>query len=168
MLIISGILSKAILFLWNHSSITLNGIAQGWITDQIKVLLSQHGFENTLVDFGESYASGLFEKARPWNILVEGRNTEKLISLSNMAIATSAGYGTSFEPSIQHHHIFNSKNGKSANNFKAVSVISKKAWLSDAVSTASLSMSKTNLKAVCKKLKLKALIQEKNNFIQIT
>ena len=93
--------------LHNNTSITLNGIAQGWITDQITILLKKNGFTNTLVDFGESYASGLYEEKRNWNILIQGRNTDRVISLSNKAIATSAGHGTIFEPTMKYHHIFN-------------------------------------------------------------
>ena len=48
--------------LQNKSSITLNGIAQGWITDKITSLLIKNGFKNTLVDFGENYAIGLYEE----------------------------------------------------------------------------------------------------------
>ena len=50
--------------LQNQSSITLNGIAQGWITDKITNLLIENGFTNTLVDFGESYAAGLYEEKK--------------------------------------------------------------------------------------------------------
>ena len=152
----------------NRSSITLNGIAQGWITDKITKLLSNNGFTDTLVDFGESYASGMFEYTRPWNILIKGKNTEKVVNVSNKAIATSGGHGTIFEPSMKYHHIFNTKTGKSSNNFKAVSVISDKAWLSDAISTSSLSMKKETLKKLCKHLKAKAIVQENKSFVEIT
>ncbi len=152
----------------NKASITLNGIAQGWITDQITNILSNNGFTDTLVDFGENYASGMFENTRPWNILIKGKNTEKVVNISNKAIATSGGYGTIFEPSMKHHHIFNTKTGKSSNNFRAVSIISDKAWLSDAISTASLSMKKETLKKLCKDLHAKAIVQENKSFVEIT
>ncbi len=152
----------------NDASITLNGIAQGWITDQIKSLLAKNGYNNTLVDFGESYASGLFERKRPWNILIKGENTARVVELSNKAVATSAGYGTSFEPNSKYHHIFNTRDGSSSNNFRAVSIISDKAWLSDSVSTASLSMSEKEIKTLSKALKFKAYIQKENNFLEIS
>ena len=152
----------------NDASITLNGIAQGWITDQIKSLLAKNGYNNTLVDFGESYASGLFERKRPWNILIKGENTARVVELSNKAVATSAGYGTSFEPNSKYHHIFNTRDGSSSNNFRAVSIISDKAWLSDSVSTASLSMSEKTIKTLSKALKFKAYIQKENNFLEIS
>ena len=150
------------------SSITLNGIAQGWITDQITTLLKKNGFSNTLVDFGESYASGLYEEKRNWNILIQGRDTEKVISLSNKAIATSAGHGTIFEPTMKYHHIFNTKNGLSSNNFKTVSIISKKAWMADAISTSALSMNKESLLELSKNLNLEVIVQEKNKLIALS
>ena len=150
------------------SSITLNGIAQGWITDQITNLLSENGFTNTLVDFGENYALGLYEEKRAWNILIEGRNASKVVSLSNKAIATSAGHGTIFEPTMKYHHIFNTKNGLSSNNFKTVSIISKKAWMADAISTSSLSMNKDNLLQLSKSLDFKAIVQEKNSLLALS
>ena len=150
------------------SSITLNGIAQGWITDQITNLLLESGFTNTLVDFGENYALGLYEEKRPWNILIEGRNASKVVSLSNKAIATSAGHGTVFEPTMKYHHIFNTKNGLSSNNFKTVSIISKKAWMADAISTSALSMNKDNLLQLSKSLDFKAIVQEKNSLLTLS
>ena len=162
------VLEKNKILLKNNSSITLNGIAQGWITDQIKILLSKNGYNNTLVDFGENYASGLFEKKRPWNILVKGRNASQVVRLTNKAIATSSGFGTSFEPSIKHHHIFNTKNGRSSNNYKSVSIISEKAWMADSVSTASLSMTENQIENLCKTLNLKALIQKNSSFEEIS
>ncbi len=151
----------------NKASITLNGIAQGWITDKITKMLSNYGFTDTLVDFGENYASGMFEKTRPWNILIKGKDAKKVINVSNKAIATSGGYGTTFEPTMEYHHIFNTKTGKSSNNFKAVSIVSNKAWLSDAISTASLSMNKSTLKELCNSVQAKAIIQENDNFVEI-
>ena len=72
-----------------------------------------------------------------------------------------------FEPTLKNHHIFNTKTGKSSNNFKAVSIISDKAWLSDALSTASLSMEVISLKNLCTKLEAKAYIQKDKHFTEL-
>ena len=149
----------------NNASITLNGIAQGWITDEITDLLKSYDIENTLVDFGENYVLGLYENSRPWNILLQGpENITKVLSLSNSAIATSGGYGTIFEPSATYHHIFDAKTGLSANNFRAVSVLSDKAWLSDGISTSALSMKKKQLLNVSKRFNSTVYIVEKQKF----
>ena len=160
--------SNDMVSLQNQSSITLNGIAQGWITDKITALLIANGFTNTLVDFGESYAAGLYEEKRNWNILIQGKNTDKVVSLSNKAIATSAGHGTIFEPTMKYHHIFNTKSGLSSNNFKTVSIISKKAWMADAISTSALSMNKESLLELSKNLNVEAIVQEKNKLIALS
>ena len=159
------ILSKNSIKLSNNASITLNGIAQGWITDKITELLKRFGIKNTLVDFGENYALGLYENQRPWRILLQGPgNITKVIDLSNKAVATSGGYGTAFEPTITYHHIFDPKTGLSANNYKAVSILSDHAWLSDGLSTAALSMDKSSLLKVCKKFDTTPYIIEKDKF----
>ena len=92
----------------------------------------------------------------------------RTISLSNKAIATSAGHGTIFEPTMKYHHIFNTKNGLSSNNFKTVSIISKKAWMADAISTSSLSMNKESLLKLSKNLDVKAIVQEKDKLITLS
>ena len=148
----------------NKSSITLNGIAQGWITDNITNIIKTNGIKNTLVDFGEMYALGKHNNSRAWNILVDNNDASKLINLSNKAIATSAGSGTSFEPTHSYHHIFNPKSGISPNRFKAVSILSDEAWLSDALSTAAISMDKFSLEKICKEFGTEAYILEDSSF----
>ena len=53
---------------------------------------------------------------------------------------------------MKYHHIFNTKNGLSSNNFKTVSIISNKAWMADAISTSALSMNKESLLELSKNL----------------
>lgn len=152
----------------NNASITLNGIAQGWITDQITNILKNNNVQNTLVDFGETYALGNYENNRPWNILIKGPdNIHKVVSLSNKAVATSSGSGTMFEPTNQYNHIFNPKTGLSENKFKTVSIVSNKAWLSDCLATTATMLNKNVLKKICKKFSTKAYVLEKEKFIEI-
>ena len=163
------VLSENAIQLKNNSSITLNGIAQGWITDQITILLKRHGIKNTLVDFGENYALGLYNNQRPWRILLQGpKNITKTIELTNKAVATSGGYGTAFEPTYTYHHIFDPKTGLSANNYKAVSILSDYAWLSDGISTGALSMDKAKLIKVCKIFNITPYIVADNKFNLLT
>ncbi len=152
----------------NNSSITLNGIAQGWITDNITDILKDNDIRNTLVDFGETYALGKFENKRHWNILLqEPGGVNEVISLSNMAVATSSGFGTMFEPTAKYNHIFNPKTGISENKYKAISILSKKAWLSDALATSSLLLEKNKIIELCNKLSGKALVVDDDKFIKL-
>ena len=156
------------IILKNNASITLNGIAQGWITDKVVEIINKNNIKNTLVDFGETFASGSYENKRPWNIEIqssEGINT--VIKLTNKAVATSSASGTMFEPSKKYNHIFNPKTGLSTSNFDTVSIVSNKAWLSDCIATSALLISRNKLKALCDKLNAKAFISEKNNFKEL-
>ena len=69
---------------------------------------------------------------------------------------------------MRFHHIFNTKNGLSSNKFKTVSIVSNKAWLSDAISTSSLSMNKKTLLKLSKKFDIEAIVQEKESFISLS
>ena len=157
------------IILKNNASITLNGIAQGWITDKVVEIINKNNIKNTLVDFGETFASGSYEAKRPWNIQIqssEGINT--VIKLTNKAVATSSASGTMFEPTKKYNHIFNPKTGLSTSNFDTVSIISNKAWLSDCIATSALLLSKKELKVLCGKLNAKAFISEKSYFKELT
>ena len=153
----------------NNASITLNGIAQGWITDKVVEIINKNNIKNTLVDFGETFASGSYEARRPWNIQIqssEGINT--VIKLTNKAVATSSAGGTMFEPTKKYNHIFNPKTGLSTTNFDTVSIISNKAWLSDCLATSALLLSRNKLKVLCDKYNAKAIIADKSNFKELT
>ena len=69
---------------------------------------------------------------------------------------------------MKYHHIFNTKNGLSSNNFKTVSIISKKAWMADAISTSSLSMNKESLLKLSKNLDVEAIVQEEDKLITLS
>ena len=147
---------------------TLNGIAQGWITDQITNKLKASGINNVLVDLGETYALGKYNNKRPWVIGLEGPDgIADKIQLVNKAVATSGGYGTIFDNSAKFHHVFDPKSGYSANRHKAISIVSDHAWIADALSTAALSMEKDKIAFVAKELNSSAYCIEKNKLIKI-
>ena len=122
-------------------SSTLNGIAQGYITDKISEHLITSGINNTLVQLGEYRGIGDHPDGRPWRLLLSNpEHTDSIgeIEFTNAAIATSAGLGTPFDLTGKHHHIFDPKNGYNANNYLQVSVTSKTAAEADALATAFL------------------------------
>ena len=108
-------------------SSTLNGIAQGYITDNISEHLINSGINNTLVQLGEYRGIGDHPDGRPWRLLLSNpEHTDSIgqIEFTNAAVATSAGLGTPFDLTGKHHHIFDPKNGHNANNYLQVSVTS--------------------------------------------
>ena len=125
-------------------AVTLNGIAQGYITDRVAEILRDNGLENVLVDIGEARALGAHPAGRPWRVGIEhagvpGRLPWR-IDLADSALATSAGGASRFDAAGRHHHLFDPRTGSSANYRLGVSVAAKTATLADALSTALFAM----------------------------
>lgn len=120
--------------------ITLNGIAQGYITDRVTDLLVDAGIGQTLVDMGEIRAIGDNPSGNPWHVGLEdprhpGRVAE-MLDVSNLAVSTSGGYGTFFDAAGRCNHIFDPRTGLSSDRYLSVSVMAPRATMSDALSTA--------------------------------
>jgi len=121
-------------------AITLNSLAQGYITDAIADLLRQEGFESAVVDLGEFRTLGRHPDGRPWRLGIRhgkaAGEAGRTVELIDMALAVSGGYGTPFEPSGRFHHIFDPHTGASANALIGVAVIGQRATAANALSTA--------------------------------
>lgn len=123
-------------------AVTLNGIAQGEITDLVSDLLASHGLEHSLIDLGEMRAIGDHPEGRPWQVGLKDAFDQARMSgkveLSNRALATSAVTGTVFDASGHHHHILDPATGASGQGLISASVIARRAATADALSTAML------------------------------
>jgi thiamine biosynthesis lipoprotein len=121
-------------------AITLNGIAQGYITDRVAALLRRRGYENVLVHMGESYAMGRHADGRAWCAGIGSPDgtgsTITSVALENRALATSGGYGSPFSLDGRHHHLLDPRTGRSANHCRSISVLAPDATTADALSTA--------------------------------
>jgi thiamine biosynthesis lipoprotein len=120
-------------------SATLNGIAQGFVTDRATEILRTHGFENVLVNMGEMRALSGHPGGTPWRIGIADPKKPwrhlKTVDLAERAIATSGGYGTTFDRAGRHHHLFDPRTGRSAHHYRSVSVMAPDATAADALST---------------------------------
>ncbi len=120
-------------------AITLNGIAQGYITDQVADLLRCEGLDNVLIDLGELRALGRHPAGRPWSVgLEDPRQRSRLVetlALDDTALATSAGLGTRFDAAGRHHHLFDPASGLCSNRYLSLSVKAPSATEADALST---------------------------------
>jgi FAD:protein FMN transferase len=125
--------------------LTLNGIAQGYVTDRVAALLAAAGLDNVLLDLGEVRGRGHHPEGRPWRAAVAdpAATGETLFTLDLResagglpALATSAGYGMHFDPARRHHHLFDPATGHSAAHHASVSVAAANALLADGLSTA--------------------------------
>ena len=123
-------------------AITLNGIAQGEITDRVADLLANEGLTHSLIDLGEMRAIGPHPSGRAWRVGLKDafdttRTTGKL-GLTNRALATSAVTGTVFDRSGRHHHVLDPVTGAPGRGLVSASVVARRAATADALSTALL------------------------------
>lgn len=141
-----------IAFTKSGMEITLNGIAQGYITDAVTSILQRNGFKNILVNMGETRALGGHPNGDKWLSGIKSPINEKEtidnVRLENNALATSGGYGTVFDANGKYHHLFNPKNGSSNNHYASVSVIAASATEADALSTAFSALEKSKIQDI--------------------
>ena len=126
-------------------AITLNGVAQGFITDRVGAVLRRAGFENVLIDIGEALAIGHRADGREWRAAIadpaQPRRTLFELAMGENpgrlpALATSSGRGTRFAEGSRLHHLLDPHSGGSAGHHAAVSVAAPGATLADGLSTA--------------------------------
>ncbi len=113
-------------------AITLNGVAQGYITDRLCDALADAGFPDVLVNAGEFRAG---RGARRWRvgIGVPGNNDlAGVAELSDEALASSG----SRAGVTGREHIFEPRSGSSGSAWRMVSVFADTATAADAWSTA--------------------------------
>lgn len=135
--------------------ITLNGIAQGFITDRVTDLIRQRGVEHALINMGE--IRGLLPAAKdPWRLgIADPEDSDKflkMLELGNQAMATSSPKGTylSYERNIG--HIFDPATAQSAERYLSVTVIAPTAAQADALATAFSIMSLSAIEEVLAQL----------------
>ena len=132
--------TQRISFATSGMGVSLNGVAQGYITDRVAKILKDAGFGNILVHMGETYAMGQHEDGRPWiagiSSPLKGDKILLKVPLDHKALATSGGYGSPFSDQNRLHHLLDPKTGYSANHHGAVSVVAKDATTADMLSTA--------------------------------
>ena len=120
-------------------AITLNGIAQGYITDRVVELLRARGMARVLVDLGELRALGHHPDGRPWRVGVRRPGagypaTE--VDLADLALATSCGAGSPFEATGRFNHLLDPASGRCADPARISTVMALDATTADALTTA--------------------------------
>ncbi len=119
-----------------RTALTLNGIAQGYITDRVAAMLRGQGLRDLVVDAGEQRALGMRPGGGGWRIGIAAPSGAVLaqVSLRDRALATSSPEGTVL-PNGQ-GHIIDPRTGRSTARWGTVSVLHDSAAVADALSTA--------------------------------
>lgn len=115
-------------------ALTLNGIAQGWLTDRIADRLRDGGIAHLLVDLGELRAAGGRGDGSSWRVALDGGG--ETVDLLDGGIATSSASGTVFERTGRFNHLFDPHSGRSAGREVRLTVRADSAMHADAFATA--------------------------------
>jgi thiamine biosynthesis lipoprotein len=119
--------------------VTLNGIAQGFISDKVAELLRSRGFDHALVNLGEAVVTGAKPTGGPWQLDIpnplDRSETVGRISLASGAAATSSGAGLVFDRDGRFTHILHPHLVTCAPVDRSVTVLAPSASLADGLST---------------------------------
>ncbi len=131
-------------------AVSLNGIAQGYITDRVAEMLRDAGLDRVLVDLGEARAIGAHPGGTPWRAALADPEGEpyRRIELRDRALATSAPDGFIFDDGRRFHHIFDPRTGRPAARYRSVSVLAPEATRADAFATAFVQMPEAEIARV--------------------
>ncbi|MDZ7725208.1 MAG: FAD:protein FMN transferase [candidate division KSB1 bacterium] len=121
----------------------LGAIAKGYAVDKVSEFLERTGTENHLVEIGgEIRARGKNENHVNWRIGIQspdgGNRVQKIISLENIAIATSGDYRNYFEENgVRYSHTIDPRTGRPIQHkLAAVTVLHDSCTVADAYATA--------------------------------
>ena len=121
-------------------ALTLNGIAQGYITDRVVAMLREAGITSSLVDMGEGRAIGGQPDGAPWRVGLAERqdaaSPEIVLELVDKAVATSSPAGFRFDAAGGFGHILDPRSGTAKVAYRRVTVVAPDATTADALSTA--------------------------------
>lgn len=127
-------------FLKSGMAITLNGIAQGYITDKVGALLKSQGFDHVLVNMGEQLVLGPKWNGGAWSIgIADPADTSRRmteVSITSGAVATSSSCGFRFDQAGRFTHILDPHTGAPAQQWASISVFAESAAVADGLSTA--------------------------------
>ncbi len=121
-------------------SITLDGIAKGYIIDAALAELNRHGYSQAMVDAGGDIAGSPRDDHADWQIGIQDprRGTGDSIAVTKLArgaLATSGDYLHAYTADFGLHHILDPRTGLSPLELSSVSIVAPNACLADALAT---------------------------------
>ena len=141
--------------------ITLNGIAQGYISEDIAPSLNMLSTDTGLVHFGEYQAFG----SKSWKISLQDPHNVldviDMVSLKNAGLATSSSKGGFFGP--ERSHIFTASETLMPPKFISATVIHTSAMIADGLATAFTLMDEDHIRSAAQMLDVQKVVLVKDN-----
>lgn len=120
--------------------INLGGIAKGFACEAVVAILRDRGVTNALVSAGGDTRLLGNRGNGPWIVGIRDPDDKDgvvtRLALDDEAVSTSGDYERFFdEDGVRYHHILNPSTGRSAGEFRSVTVIGPDATMTDGLST---------------------------------
>jgi thiamine biosynthesis lipoprotein len=128
--------AKRVSFTQPMMAITLNGIAQGYITDRICDLLRSNGLENILVNMGEHRALGPQRAGTGWPVRLRENMGGQTVRLSRRALSSSHSLGTTFDAAGAVGHLIDPQTRMPSRSSTFAAVEASTSAVADGLSTA--------------------------------
>lgn len=130
-------------------SLTLDGIAKGYVVDQAAGLLKSRGLTQVMVEAGGDMSlRGMRQDGQPWKIgLAHPRALAgyyEVLQTSNDCMATSGDYENAFTADYSWHHIIDPRLGHSPREVASATVIAADTAYADGLATAAMVMGVTD------------------------
>ena len=131
----------AIRFTQPGMSVTLDGLAKGYIVDRGVAELKRLGFGHVTVEAGGDLMSlGTKEEDAPWKVGVQSPRASHTgvmasFTLRDRAAATSGDYMQPFTPDFRLHHILDPRTGQSPLELASATITAPTAMQADALAT---------------------------------
>ena len=124
-------------------SLTLDGIAKGFVVDRVVALLRDGGMEHVLVDAGgDLVAAGEGPEGLPWEIGIrhprDPRGRLALLRTQGGGVATSGDYVHSYTEDHRFHAIVDPRTGNPSTSAASVTVRAPTAMEADALATTAM------------------------------
>lgn len=123
--------------------VDLSSIAKGFGVDKVAEYIERSGYSNYLVEIGgEVRTSGVNQKNGKWKIGIStpdgSFDIEKIVSLDNVAVATSGNYRNYFEKDgVRYSHTIDPRTGKPiTHSLASVTVVYDNCTMADGYATA--------------------------------
>jgi len=121
-------------------SLTLDGIAKGYIVDAMATILRAHGLADWLINAGgDIRTAGAPGPGLSWQVAVRDPSGDGVlpgtVSMQDGAVATSGGYESFYDADRTLHHIVDGRTGRSPACSLGASVMAPDALTADALAT---------------------------------